>query len=102
MEKWENEECDKHSYYELKHELKLHTHAFTHSLPIHIKKYLYFILCMFPEAYNAVLALIKSTDPSLMSAGFYVCREGRGCDRALISAIIPDAAHTHRYTEISL
>lgn len=96
LEKWANEECDRHSHYELKHELKLHIHAFTHSqksiyyryrysLPSH--KYLYLISCMFREAYNAVLALIKSTDPSLMSAGFYVCREGRGCDRALISAI---------------
>lgn len=65
-------------------------------------KYLYIIFCVFLEGCSAVLALIKCTDPSLMSAGFYVCHEGRGCDRALISAIIPDATHTHSYGEISI
>ncbi len=92
-------------------QLKSHVHAFTltqehvqvqftytlHTLP-RSNKYLYIIFGMFLEGRNAVLALIKCTDPSLMSAGFYVCREGRGCDRALISAIIPDATHTHTHT----
>lgn len=60
---------------------------------------------MFLEAYNAVLALIKSTDPSLMSAGFYVCREGRGCDCALISAITLHTdtnTHTHARTPLHI
>lgn len=58
---------------------------------------------MFLEAYNAVLALIKSTDPSLMSVGFYVCREGRGCDRALISAItLHTDTNTHARTPLHI
>lgn len=82
-------------------------HAFTHS-----QKSIYYIgtVCLHKEIsvfyikhvsggiYDVVLPLIKSTDPSLMSAGFYVCHEGRGCDRALISAITLVATHTHTIT----
>lgn len=66
---------------------------YRYSLPTHKE------ISVFLETYNAVLALIKSTDPSLMSAAFYVCREGRGCDCALISAItLHTDTNTHTVT----